>query len=108
MTAAELFANAVLFFRNLAPGTKSYIPSLVWLWSSVVVDIVITTVLTYNLAIMKRGFNPQTDYMINSLIRLAFESCAVPAVIVTTAAVAYAVALKYPAAGNIVPATLSK
>lgn len=69
-----------------------YLPMKIWLWTNVAVDIVIVTALTYNLVGMRRGFNKKTDDLINSLIRLSFETCAMPLFVALFSAILYEIA----------------
>jgi hypothetical protein len=52
----------------------------IWSWSNVIVDLLITAVLCANLARYRAGKKStvKTDYQLESLIRVAFGTCALP------------------------------
>lgn len=93
-----------------------FVPTQIWLWTSSIVDIMITSSLIYHLAKMKQGFNescvvplfegartwvmltqymvsaiPRTDMFLDSLIRLSFETCLAPSFFSVLSAILYAV-----------------
>ena len=87
---------AVLAKRSLADLLVLMFPQI-FTWSSLALDTIITGVLVYHLAHKKQdGLPRRAEYLLNDLIRLAFETCAIPWGVVTASAVVGAVAFKYP------------
>jgi hypothetical protein len=97
-------AFAYLGKTSFAP---SAIPSQVWLWSSVLIDLVITGVLSFGLATMKHGQSGETMALTEYLIDLALKTCAVPTLLSTVAALLYAVSFHFPGCRDAIAAIIS-
>ncbi|KAH8829377.1 hypothetical protein DL96DRAFT_1050186 [Flagelloscypha sp. PMI_526] len=70
----------VLILKRFALKPKLHTPALIWLVSSAVADVLITTGLTYNLWKQKTGFR-STDHTISKIIRLTIQTGFITAVV---------------------------
>ena len=67
-------------------------------WSSLSVDTIITAVLVYNLYKKKQDGQPsEAESLLNSLIRIAFETCSIVWFVVFIGSICGAVAFRYVA-----------
>lgn len=82
---------------DLDDNQRIFIPTVIWLVGNVVTDLIITIVFTSYLARLKRGTTrSSTGSFANSLIRLAFETCAIPLFVTLFSAVMRAVSTLSP------------
>ena len=102
----------VHFWQGTHDADAILLPTQIMLWTSAIVDIIITVALSMQLSKMKRGWNSayvalklaqdrfrhtdvsssldSTDHFIDSLVRLSFETCFAPAFFSVLAACLYA------------------
>ncbi|KAK9898682.1 hypothetical protein P389DRAFT_178052 [Cystobasidium minutum MCA 4210] len=77
---------------DLDDNQRIFIPTVIWLVGNVVTDLIITIVFTAYLARLKRGTTrSSTGSFANALIRLAFETCAIPLFVTLFSAVMRAI-----------------
>lgn len=70
------------------PTGRLFMPTVIYLVGNIVADVTITVVFTVHLIKMKRvSSRSNTGNFVDSLIRLAFESCAVPTAFILFTAV---------------------
>jgi hypothetical protein len=64
---------------DLDDNERIFVPTVIWLVGNVVTDLIVTVVFITYLARLRRGTTrSSTGSFANSLIRLAFETCAIP------------------------------
>lgn len=64
---------------SLDDNQRIFTPTVIWLIGNVVADLLITIIFTVHLRRLKKGTTrSSTGSFANSLIRLAFETCAIP------------------------------
>lgn len=82
---------------DLDDNQRIFVPTVIWLIGNVITDLIITVIFTTYLARLKRGTTKSsTGSFANSLIRLAFETCAIPLFVTLFSAVMRAISTISP------------